>query len=279
MIIRVLTALVGIPLILFIVLGMPLWGSGFALGVICAVAAFEIMRAVQPDVQKRRIFWPLVSAFLMPLWLSVRGPGASLYTLSYYLFFVFSLEMIISFQRGKPMALGLFLSGLVGGIVMPVLLSSIIRIGLYDGSFRANMLLPFFIAFSCDSGAFFCGHAFGKHKMAPALSPNKTVEGGIGGLVAAVGGACLYGFIISFFSYPVHYGRLMIYGLLGGVACELGDLAFSAVKRLVGIKDFGIIIPGHGGVLDRFDSMYFTAPLIEILTFWFPAVTVLAAAG
>ena len=274
---RILSALVGIPLIGAVVLFAPLWGSGLMLGILCAIAAYELMQAVQPRLWKRRAFWPMVSAFTMPLWLSVRGFGASLYTLGYYLFFAFSVEMILSFRKGKEMDLGLFLAGLVGGMVMPILLSAIIRIGLYDGSCRANMLLPFIIAFSCDSGAFFTGHAVGKHKMAPILSPNKTVEGGVGGILCAVLGAYLYGLAMDQLSYEVRYGLLIVYGLLGGVACELGDLAFSAVKRLVGIKDYGHIIPGHGGVLDRFDSMYFTAPLIEILSFWFPAVAVVIA--
>jgi len=274
---RILSAAVGIPFTIVLILYAPLWATGIVLGLLCAMAAFELMRAVQPDLWKRRALWPMVSAFIMPLWLSIRGPGASLYTLGYYLFFAFSVEMIISFRKGKEMDLGLFLSGLVGGMVMPILLSAIIRIGLYDRSCRANMLLPFVIAFSCDSGAFFTGHALGKHKMAPHLSPNKTMEGGVGGIISAVVGALVYGFIMSRSAYEVHYGLLIVYGLLGGLACELGDLAFSAIKRLVGIKDYGNIIPGHGGVLDRFDSMYFTAPLIEILSFWFPAVAVVAA--
>ena len=274
---RILTAVIGIPAIAAIVLWTPLWCSGVTLGILCAIAAYELMRAVQPGLWKRRALWPMVSAFAMPLWLSVRGFGASLYTLGYYLFFAFGVELILSFRKGQEMDLGLFLSGLVGGMVMPILLSAIIRIGLYDGSCRANMLLPYIIAFSCDSGAFFTGHAIGKHKMAPDLSPNKTVEGGIGGIISAVLGAYLYGFIMDHYSYDVRYGLLVVYGLLGGVACELGDLAFSAVKRLVGIKDYGNIIPGHGGVLDRFDSMYFTAPLIEILSFWFPAVAIIVA--
>lgn len=274
---RVLSALVGIPVIFTVVLALPLWCSGLMLGLLCAGAAYELMRAVQPALWKRRAFWPMVSAFAMPLWLSVRGFGASLYTLSYYLFFVFGVELIFSFRKGREMDLGLFLSGLVGGMVMPILLTSIIRIGLYDGSCRANMLLPFIIAFSCDSGAFFTGHAIGKHKMAPHLSPNKTMEGGVGGLIFAVLGAIIYGLVMSRFSYEVRYELLALYGLMGGIACELGDLAFSAIKRLVGIKDYGQIIPGHGGFLDRFDSMYFTAPLIEILSFWFPAVVLSAA--
>lgn len=276
---RVLTSLVGIPVIFWIVLATPLWCSGVSLGFVCALASFELMRAVQPSLPKRRAIWPMVSAFIMPLWLSVRGGGASLYTLGYYLFFAFSLELILSFRRGEHMKLELFLSGLVGGIVMPILLSSIIRIGLTDPACRGNMLLPFIIAFSCDSGAFFTGCSIGKHKMAPHLSPHKTMEGAVGGILSAVVGACAYGFVLSRFSFAVVYGRLAFYGLLGGVACELGDLLFSALKRLVGIKDYGTIIPGHGGVLDRFDSMYFTAPLIEILSFWFPAVVLITGVG
>ena len=158
---RILSALVGIPATIAIVLWTPLWVIGLTLGALCAIAAYELMRAVQPGLWKRRAFWPMVSAFSMPLWLSIRGFGASLYTLGYYLFFVFGVELILSFRKGQEMDLGLFLAGLVGGMVMPILFSAIIRIGLYDGSCRAIMLLPFIIAFSCDCGAFFTGHAIG----------------------------------------------------------------------------------------------------------------------
>ena len=82
----------------------------------------------------------------------------------------------------------------------------------------------------------------------------------------------LYGYVISRFGHEVNYLLLAVYGLFGSLACQFGDLVFSAIKRQYGIKDYGNLIPGHGGMLDRFDSMHFTAPMIEILVVLLPAI-------
>ena len=83
----------------------------------------------------------------------------------------------------------------------------------------------------------------------------------------------LYGLVLSLCGFTVDYIYLAVYGLLGSLACEFGDLVFSSVKRQYGIKDYGTLIPGHGGVLDRFDSMHFTAPMIELLAVLLPAIS------
>lgn len=271
---RILTAAVGIPVLFVVCLLAPLWVFGIVAGALCAAATFEFMRCVNPQLKGRVAFWPMAASFIMPFWLSVRGEGASLYTLGYWLFFVMFLELVISFQKGQRLDLHQIMAGLTAGMVMPILLSALVRIGLRGESARLNLLLPFVIAFSCDSGAYFVGRGLGKRKLAPVLSPHKTVEGAVGGLAMGTVGAVLYGLILMALGHRAKLWRLALYGLAGSVACELGDLSFSAVKRICGVKDYGTTIPGHGGVLDRFDSMYFTAPLLEILTFWLPAIAV-----
>jgi len=274
---RVITALIGAPLTIVLCVWAPMWLVGAVIGVLCALATVEFMRCVnsRARLHRRAVLWPMISAFAMPFWLSVRGEGASLYTLSYYLFFTLFLEYIISYERkDEKMDLPLILAGLVSGMVMPIMLSSLVRIGLRVHGGRLNMLLPFIIAFSCDTGAFLTGKSIGRHKLVPRLSPNKTVEGAIGGLLFATLGSLIYGGILTACGFEVNYFRLTVYSFCGGIACELGDLSFSAVKRFCGVKDYGNILPGHGGILDRFDSMYFTAPLLEILTFWLPAIIV-----
>ena len=116
--------------------------------------------------------------------------------------------------------------------------------------------------------------AFGKHKLAPELSPKKTVEGAVGGVAGSVAATLIYGFVMSacFGAAAVRYGLLILYALLGAVVAPFGDLAFSYIKRQYDIKDYGTIFPGHGGVLDRFDSVIFCAPLLEILIVYFPAI-------
>jgi len=114
-----------------------------------------------------------------------------------------------------------------------------------------------------DTGAFFAGRSFGRHKLAEGLSPKKTIEGWVGGTLASVvlGALVGYGLLGS-----VRFG--MVIGLAAGLLGPLGDLFKSALKREIGIKDFGAIIPGHGGVVDRFDSLLFTAPVVGWLAVW-----------
>jgi phosphatidate cytidylyltransferase len=124
--------------------------------------------------------------------------------------------------------------------------------------------LIFIGAFSTDTFAYFSGLLFGKHKLMPEISPKKTVEGAIGGMLGCTVATTLYGvYLISSGNVSVislyHY---IVLGILCGVISQLGDWAASAIKRFVKVKDYGNIMPGHGGALDRFDSILFTAPVI-----------------
>ena len=104
------------------------------------------------------------------------------------------------------------------------------------------------------------------------MNLKKTIAGCIGGVVSAIVFMILYGIVLTQLDMTVNYFFLALYGLLGSLACQFGDLAFSAIKRQYGTKDYGNIIPGHGGMLDRFDSMHFTAPMIGILVVLLPAI-------
>ena len=105
----------------------------------------------------------------------------------------------------------------------------------------------------------------------PLLSPKKTVEGAIGGFSATIAAMVVYGFVLKALDFNVNFIMLIIYGFFGSAACQLGDLSFSAIKRLYGVKDYGRILPGHGGMLDRFDSTFWTAVMVDILVSWLPA--------
>ena len=114
------------------------------------------------------------------------------------------------------------------------------------------------------------GRAFGKKQLAPAISPHKTVAGGIGGAVCGAAMALLYGVIVRACGLSANLVSLAAFGLVGSVVAQLGDLTFSAFKRQYGIKDYGNLIPGHGGVLDRFDSLTLVAPAMEVLLVLLP---------
>ena len=153
------------------------------------------------------------------------------------------------------------------------MLSSIVRVMTWDSG-RFLILIPFVVAFMSDGGAYFVGLKFGRHKLAPVVSPNKTIEGALGGLGGAVVGMLIYAIILDFpLKFDVNYGIALLYGLIGSGAGTFGDLCFSVIKRQTGIKDYGNLIPGHGGVLDRFDSLTMVAPLMEALLLLLPLVS------
>lgn len=120
------------------------------------------------------------------------------------------------------------------------------------------VLLVLVATWSTDTFAYFIGTRFGRHKLAPVLSPKKSVEGAVGGVF----GSILVSLVIGYLSPHMALYKYMISGLLTGTIGQAGDLAESAFKRLAGVKDSGNIIPGHGGILDRFDSLLLNLPVI-----------------
>ena len=112
-----------------------------------------------------------------------------------------------------------------------------------------------------DIFAYTVGKKFGKHKLAPTVSPNKTIEGSIGGIAGSVITLLLMGFFLHMQEITVvHFGKLLLYAVTGSVVGQFGDLSMSAIKRCLDVKDFGNLLPGHGGILDRFDSLLFIVP-------------------
>lgn len=131
--------------------------------------------------------------------------------------------------------------------------------------------LIFLCSWGCDTCAYCVGVLFGKHKMAPVLSPKKSVEGAIGGVIGAALLTVIYTLIFrhAMGLAPEQIAVLAVIAAAGAVISMVGDLSASAIKRSYGIKDYGKLIPGHGGVLDRFDSVIFTAPVIYYLAMLF----------
>lgn len=129
------------------------------------------------------------------------------------------------------------------------------------------VLLIFVSSWINDTCAYFVGRALGKHKMAPVLSPKKSIEGLIGGIVGAGVFGAVFGILFDKYVDTMNYAPLLfaVVGAVGALPAVIGDLVASAIKRNNDIKDYGKLIPGHGGILDRFDSIIFTAPIIYYL--------------
>ena len=153
----------------------------------------------------------------------------------------------------------------VAGLVIPWAFSCMLQLRMLPHG-AGMVLMPLVAAFCSDSAALFTGMACGRHKMAPLVSPHKTVEGALGGIAGGVVGMVIFRIVFYFCTLvPLHIGWCVVIGLAGALMGELGDLSFSVIKRQVGIKDYGRLLPGHGGVLDRFDSVLFAAPMIWMI--------------
>jgi phosphatidate cytidylyltransferase len=135
------------------------------------------------------------------------------------------------------------------------------RMAFVDGHYEASVIIGIFcLVWINDTFAFFCGKAFGKHKFIPLISPKKTIEGLIGGILAVA----VCSIVIGYFTKVYSKEFWIVSGVMVMFFGTLGDLIASALKRYVGVKDFGTLIPGHGGFLDRFDSLIFVIPFIYL---------------
>ena len=154
--------------------------------------------------------------------------------------------------------------GIFGMVYIFFPLTSLFYMGFYDSyswgdSFQPELLLGFFVLiWANDTGAYLAGSVFGKHKLFERISPKKTIEGSLGGLVLAIGVA----YVASIYAHQISLLDWLVISLIVVVFGSLGDLFESMLKRKVDVKDSGKLIPGHGGILDRFDSILFAAPVV-----------------
>ena len=178
---------------------------------------------------------------------------------------IFLTEMIVFIVTYPRFETSQVLASIFSFIYAPLMISCIYRAEyLPYGIFVYAMI--FFCSWVSDTCAYLVGRAFGKHKMTPRLSPNKTKEGAVGGIAGSVILCVAAAGVVSYLSPGSNvYLPFAILGLFGSILGMIGDLAASAIKRSHGIKDYGHIIPGHGGIMDRFDSVIFTAPAIYLL--------------
>ena len=274
---RVIVAVIGIPVLLAVIFFAPLWAWGIVVAIMASFCAWELLHCAMPEFVPRFAIYAGVCGAAVPIGTAFGAGEPTFKIAAYALFVVMFAEMMLSFRKEKRVPFLDLALVFAAGLVIPFLLSALVRPGLREPK-APYLLLPFVITWLSDSGAFFVGRSRGKTKLAPALSPNKTVEGSVGGFVCAILAAILYGLILYWCHFRVNILVMAVYGFFGSLAGQAGDLAFSAIKREHGIKDYSNLLPGHGGMLDRFDSTIFTAPILELLVLWVPAITVAAGA-
>ena len=264
---RILAALVLVPVLLVVLLIAPVYVAAAVVGLMCGIASYELLYRTGLVKNWRLNVYSAVMAFCVSAWsYFATAYAAALIGVFVYAVLLFA-ELLASNLKLKTQELCVCL---LSGLIVPFMLSALVRILLLPGG-KYLIFIPFLMAFLSDTGAYFVGIFFGKHKLCPLISPKKTIEGFLGGIVTAVLGMLIFGWIMErCFMFRVNYLLALVYGLLGAVAGVMGDLSMSVIKRQTGIKDYGNLIPGHGGILDRFDSVMITAPLTEALLLIIP---------
>lgn len=267
---RIIAAAVLVPVLFLLVLVAPEIVAAIIFSLMMAIGAYELLYRTGLVRHSRLVLYSAVTAAAVTMW-SYYGAVHAYFALI-VLAFVFLLfaEMMMDHVKVRFEMLGICV---FAGLIVPYLLSALVRI-LTMSTGRYVILIPFVVAFLSDAGAYFVGLKYGRHKLAPVVSPNKTIEGALGGIAAAMLGMLIYSLILDiiFPFITVHYGLALLYGLVGSVTGVFGDLCFSVIKRQTGIKDYGNLIPGHGGILDRFDSLMTVAPLMEVFLILLPVV-------
>ena len=264
---RVITSAVLVLALLLMALIPYKWLAAAVFGILMAVGSYELLYSTGMVRHPRLVIYAAVMALAVAMLSYLGAVQAYLILLVMaYLIALFS-EMMHDHVKVR---FDMIAMTFVAGFVVPFLLGAVIRI-LSMKIGRYFIMIPFIVAYFNDAGAYLVGMKYGKHKMSPVVSPNKTYEGMLGGLAGSVLGMLLYGLLLQFaFKFQVNYLLTILYGILGSCVGVFGDLCFSVVKRQTGIKDYGNLFPGHGGVLDRFDSMVLVAPLIEVLLILLP---------
>ncbi len=256
---RLISAIIALPIFIVpILLGGPLL---YALIIIATcIGLYEFDRAFSlnnPMIYSLQLIASLILYLVM--WL---GKPGFYFTAGVLLFIMLFIYYVLHYPRLK---MDQVFYGLVGFYYIPVMLSHAILLRNMGDMGQIFIWLVFIISFGSDTFAYLVGRTLGKHKLSKELSPKKTIEGAVGGLIGAgllcviyaayVGSTMLH---LEFY----HYIGIAIIGAVGSVFSQFGDISASAMKRVSGVKDFGKIMPGHGGLLDRIDSILFVAPLV-----------------
>lgn len=271
---RILTGIVGAVLIFVVLLFLPSIVLNFAMAAICAMAMYELLvtthHVTHRGVLAASILFSACTPFFM---LGQNRLPAFLLLLGYVSALVLFQILYHETLKVEHTAFAFCMS-----LIFPIAFSCLAYLRSFserDGIFY--VFLGLIMPWMCDMGAYFIGTFFGKHKLCPGISPKKTVEGLIGGIVISVLSSVLAAWLYQIFWLNSHGGTVSLWqvtllSLLCAPLSVMGDLFASIIKRQCQVKDFGHIMPGHGGIMDRFDSLLLAVPLFYIVVHYFPLV-------
>ena len=257
---RLFVAAVGIPALIYVILRAHIVVITAALALLAGIAGWELQTCVSGGENR---FLALTTAVLSAFALICHS--ADVAALRNVLFLTLTVLFAYAIAQSGRVRFDQISAVVFSCTLTAGSFAAFIRMA-SAGAGRICLLLPFVLSFACDTGAYFIGKRFGKHKLSPKVSPHKTVEGSIGGMAGNLLGGLVFAFLWNrFFNGQVSYGIMAALSLVCGVTAQIGDLSFSLIKREYGIKDYGHLFLEHGGVLDRFDSVLFVAPVIELV--------------
>lgn len=274
---RWLVVIVGLPLLLAALLLCPDWATLIVVCGIAAAAAYELLHTAGKKVPKCVYAATILAAVVLEWiiydehkWLTCDGylSIGVIRWLCVPLALVTFLFFTAVRTHGTPDAMPFadVATAIVGGVVFPLMYSSIFLLRMDADYGKMYVLLPFCVAFIGDSLSMYGGMLFGKKKMAPAVSPNKTWAGAYVGLLGGALGLVLWGAVAKMWlGYVPHFLTLAVVGAAANAIGQIGDLSMSLIKREVGVKDYSHLFLTHGGMLDRFDSSLFIAPWLYLL--------------
>jgi len=261
---RVLTALVLLPILLALVWLAPTPWLYLVLAAVGLIMAWEwtAFMGLAERRNARLAYLAVTAVMIAATWFSpINGPELSTALLPVAIIWLLMPLRLRRYPESGPVGRpALALGGLL--MIASTLISIAALHGLENGP--AKLLYTLFVVFAADTGAYFAGRAFGKHKLAPAISPGKTVEGALGGLALVAVFALVAGSWVFGLREPGPIAALVLLSLVVAAVSIVGDLTESMLKRSAGLKDSGNILPGHGGILDRTDSIVAAVPVMVL---------------
>ena len=253
---RVITAFIAILFLIGVIKYAPLWAFIIVILFAALISLNEFYALIKPKIAEKIVFFHYILTAI--LFFSILADGHRSIALFPFFVIVPLAFFLITYPKSRH-KIGDIATVMMGPfyICLPLVLLAIIA-RLPQGRMWIFFILV--VIFAGDTGSFYCGKFFGKHKLTQ-ISPGKTWEGTIGGLIANIAFAGLFGYV---FFTSLSVISIMIVGIALGISGQIGDLAESMLKRISNKKDSGTILPGHGGMLDRIDSLLFAVPVMYV---------------